>query len=218
MLQPQNNVILDSSEQGTDEWLLARLGKFTASRAGDMMLTQKNGKWYAKRYDYVTQVALERITGKAPEPINAPILVYGREMEATAALAYEFKTGNITRETGFWHFRDKNIGASPDRLLVESPGIVEIKNLQPKTHLQVLQAQEVPEFYYWQVIQQMLVTGAQFADFVSHQPLFPEASRLFIKTIEREAVKSDIDRLLQALLDAEEEVITQVKFIERYKA
>lgn len=218
MLQPQNNVTIHEAEQGTDEWLQARLGKFTASRAGDMMMTQKNGNWYAKRYDYVTQVALERITNTIPDQPDSKLLQYGRDMESTAALAYEFKTGNRTAETNFWSFNDKNIGASPDRLLVDYPGIVEIKNPLPKTHLATLRTGEVPEFYYWQIIQQMLVTGAEFAEFVSHQPLFPEKSRLFIKTIERTQAKNDIDKLLAALLDAEQEVIEQVEFIERYKA
>lgn len=208
------NVTIDTSEQGTEAWLRARCGRFTASRASDLMMRQKNGKPYASRKDYITQIALERVTGELPEQIMSQAMLEGRERERTAALAYSFKTGNTTAQTGFWH--TKTYGASPDDLIEGQNGGVEYKNPKSSTHYTTLKAGTIPEHYYWQILQNLLVTGKDFWDYVSFHPSFPENSQLFIKRIERTAVASDLARLEEELESAEQEVQTEIKFITEY--
>jgi predicted phage-related endonuclease len=208
-------VTIDTSEQGTEEWHKARLGKFTASRAGDLMKTQKNGKPYATRKNYITEVALERITNQVPEFTESEAMREGKERERTAALAYSFATGNETEQTGFWH--TDTFGASPDDLIVNQNGGVEYKNPLASTHYQTLMDKTIPEHYYWQIIQCLLVTGRDFWDYVSFHPDFPENAQLYIERVERTKVEKDIKRLHEELVKADQEVNELIKQVKEYK-
>lgn len=206
---------IDTSEQGSEEWHKARLGKLTASRAGDIMKKQRNGQPYATRKNYLTELALERITQEIPEQVESEAMRNGTELERVAALAYSFATGNETEQTGFWH--NDTYGASPDDLIVGKNGGVEYKNPMASTHYQTLQDQTIPEHYYWQIIQCLLVTGRDFWDYVSHCPAFPPNSQLFIKRVTREEAKKDIDSLAVELKKANKEIEEQVNYINNYK-
>lgn len=214
-MQIPNNVIVDTSEQGSEEWLKARLGIFTASRAGDLMKTQRNGKPYAARANYITEIALERITQELPESFTTADMQEGIDRERTAALAYSFETGNETEQTGLWI--KGFYGASPDDLIVGQNGGVEYKNPKAGTHKETLETQTIPEHYYWQVLQCMLVTGADFWDYNSYHPKFPENAQLFTQRINREDVIDDLNRLEVELYKANEEAEQIVEFIRNYK-
>ncbi len=205
---------VNKAEQGSDEWLQARIGKFTASRAGDLMKKQRNGTPYATRKNYITELALERLTGKAKEVVQTEAMLNGTESERVAALAYSFHTGNETEQTGFWH--NDIYGASPDDLVGDDGG-VEYKNPMPSTHKETLETQEIPEHYYWQVIQCLLVTGREWWDYVSHCADFPPNAQLFIKRVNRADVEKDIKALQAEIELANKEVEAQVKFINEYK-
>jgi hypothetical protein len=214
-MQPPNGVQIDESEQGTEEWRQRRGGKFTASRAADLMICGRNGQPLAARKDYITQIALERITGELEEFYKSAAMLEGTERERTAALAYSFKTGNETEQTGFW-YKD-TYGASPDDLIVGQSGGAEYKNPKAATHYQTLITQEVPRYYYWQIIQCLLLTGRDFWDYVSYHPKFPESAQLFIKRIYRSDVQDDINMLERELNKAELEVQAVIRQIENYK-
>ena len=204
---------ISKAPQGSDEWFQIRLGKLTASRAGDLMLRTKAGKPYATRKNYITELALQRITGQIPEQKDSQAMEYGREMEATARLAYEFKTGKTVEETGFWY--EGNIGASPDGI-TETSG-VEIKNPLPATHAQTLKEHKIPEYYYWQVLQNLLVTGKDSWDYVSHRADFPPNASLYIETVHRSEVEKDLTKLAEELQKANQEIEKEVEFIKNYK-
>jgi predicted phage-related endonuclease len=207
-------VTIDTSEQGSEDWHKARLGKFTASRAGDLMKLQKNGKPYATRKNYITEVALERLTQEIPEFVESEAMREGKDRERTAALAYSFHTGNETEQTGFWH--TDTFGASPDDLIVGQNGGVEYKNPQAATHYQTLMDKKIPEHYYWQIIQCLLVTGRDFWDYVSYHPKFPENAQLYIERVERTKVEKDIQRLHEELVKADQEVQELIKQVKEY--
>lgn len=214
-MSPLNGFVIDDNEQGSEAWLTARLGLFTASRAGDIMKRQRNGQPYATRKNYITELALQRITGQLPEEKDSETMREGKERERVAALAYSFHTGFETEQTGFWH--NDVYGASPDDLIVGQFAGAEYKNPLSSTHYQTLQDDTIPEHYYWQIIQNMLVTGAKFWDYVSYHPGFPSNSQLYIKRVGRDEAKEDIAKLAAELLLANEEVEKQVKFIKEYK-
>lgn len=214
-MQIPSNVVIDDSEQGSEAWHEARLGVFTASRAGDLMKKQKNGKPYATRNSYITEIALERLTRELPESFTSADMQEGIDRERTAALAYSFATGNETEQTGLWI--KGFYGASPDDLIIGQNGGVEYKNPRANTHKETLESQTIPEHYYWQVLQEMLVTGADFWDYVSYHPKFPENAQLYIKRIERINVWSDLDILEQELAKANAEADRVVQFITNYK-
>lgn len=214
-MKPSKYVSIDESEQGSDAWLAIRLGKFTASRAGDLMKKQRNGTAYATRKNYITELALERLTGLQKEVQVTEAMQNGIDSERVAALAYSFHTGNETEQTGFWY--SEYYGASPDDMIVGQNGGVEYKNPMPATHKETLETQEIPEHYYWQIIQCMYVTGADFWDYVSHCAEFPPNAQLFIKRLNKKDVYEDIDKLSSELIYANQEVEEQVNFIKNYK-
>jgi predicted phage-related endonuclease len=178
------------------------------------MKTQKNGKPYATRKNYITEVALERITERVPEFVESEAMREGKERERTAALAYSFATGYETEQTGFWH--TDIYGASPDDLIVGQSGGVEYKNPQAATHYQTLMDKTIPEHYYWQIIQNLLVTGRDFWDYVSYHPDFPENAQLYIERVERSKVEKDIQRLAEEIGKADAEVEQLIKQVKEY--
>lgn len=216
-MQTPKEITISTAEQGSDQWHIDRLGKFTASRAGDLMKRQKNGLPYATRKNYITEIALERITKRTAEFVETDAMREGKELERTSALAYSFATGNETRQTGFW-FTD-SYGASPDDLIVGQAGGVEYKNPLPATHYLTLKNQEIPEHYYWQIIQCLYVTGLEFWDYVSHCAEFPVNAQLFIKRVSRldKKVNEDIQALRAELKKADQEARDLIKYVEGYK-
>lgn len=208
-------VSISTAEQGSEQWLRDRCGLFTASRAGDLMKKQRNGSPYATRKNYITEIALERLTQELPENFTSADMQEGIDRERTAALAYSFATGNETEQTGLW-IKDY-YGASPDDLIIGQNGGVEYKNPRANTHKETLETGEIPEHYYWQVLQNILVTGADFWDYVSYHPAFPPNAQLFVKRIQRINVLDDLHELENELAQANAEADQVVAFIESYR-
>jgi predicted phage-related endonuclease len=214
-MQPPKGITISLHEQGSEGWHSDRNGLLTASGAGYLMMKQKNGKPYASRSNYITEKALERLTGRANEKTVTDAMRNGTDMEPVSALAYSFETGYEVEQTGFWYA--EYYGASPDRLIVGQNGGVEFKNPQPGTHYQTLLSKEIPEHYYWQIIQCMLVTGADFWDYASHCSDFPENAQLYIERVERKDAQPDITMLEEELKRANAEVEQLVENIKNYK-
>jgi hypothetical protein len=89
------------TEQRSEEWFEARLGKVTASRIGDILATIRNGNWAASRKNYAAQLVTERLTGKGPEPYMNEYIQWGIDQEAPAREAYQKATGSAVKEVGF---------------------------------------------------------------------------------------------------------------------
>ena len=75
-------------QQGSEEWLQARVGKVTASRVHDIVATTKSGGWTAGRKIYLGELVCERLTGAPyPQYVNAA-MNHGTEKEPQARFAY----------------------------------------------------------------------------------------------------------------------------------
>ena len=214
-MQIPNGITIDESEQGSEGWLLIRAPLFTASEAWKLMCVQKNGKPYAVRQDYITEIALARITGEAPQSFSSADMAEGTAREPVARLAYEFDQGVAVETTGLWH--NDIYGASPDGIVGDDGG-VELKNPKPATHYKTLETGEIPDTYYWQVLQNLLATGREWWDYVSYHPKFTEETQLFIKRINRADVVDDLERLKTELSKANAEVEQKMAFITEYKS
>jgi len=175
--------ILSPHAQGTSEWLKDRAGKVTGSRAADMLAKTAKGEWSAKRRDYCLELAVERLTGQ-PEPQGfvSREMQHGIDQEPFARMHYEEATGNLVKESGFMYLPDLPVGCSVDGLFDEDgkTGLWEAKCPKSTTHIKYLEAQALPPEYKPQVLHNLWVTGAEFADFVSFDPRLPESVRLFI--------------------------------------
>ncbi len=169
-----------TAEQRSPEWFAARLGCITASRAGDILATIKSGEAAARR-DYRTELALHRLTGQpTDEGYTSPEMQRGTDLEPEAFAAYEMFTGRMARKIGFLRHTDYRAGASPDGVIGDFEGLLELKCPKSATHLKYLRAGGVPADYLPQLTHQLWISGAAWVDFVSYDPRFPESMQVFI--------------------------------------
>lgn len=200
-------------EQGTPEWLEARLGIATASRFGDIMTTIKSGESSARK-NYRAELTAERLTGVRTEGFKSAAMEWGSEYEPVARTAYELKTGLVTQTAGIFLHNKLRAGASPDALIGED-GLLEIKCPNTATHLETLLTKKVPKLYYWQVMGQLWITGRNWCDFVSYDPRMPVNARMFVKRIflDEDAIE-DLEYSVEDFLTSVDE---QVNFVKNYK-
>lgn len=183
------NFTIHDAPQGSPEWLSARAGRLTGSRAGDMLATIKTGEAAARR-DYRVQLVTERLTGRPQEDgfVSAD-MKWGTEQEPLARMAYEAATGIIVRETGFLALNEHMAGCSLDGDVDKFTGIVEFKCPKSATHIQYLTDGGLPAKYKPQVTHNLWVSGAQWCDFVSFDPRLPENLQMMIVRVNR----ADVD-------------------------
>lgn len=180
---------IHDAPQGTPEWLAARAGRVTGSRAGDVLAKIKSGEAAARR-DYRVQLLAERLTGKPQEDgFTNAAMQWGTEQEPFARMAYEAKTGRLVQETGFLAVDDMAVGCSLDGDVESFKGILEFKCPKTSTHVDWLLSGVVPSKHVPQVTHNLWVTGADWCDFVSFDPRLPDNLQLFIVRVNR----SDVD-------------------------
>jgi putative phage-type endonuclease len=179
------------AEQRSPEWFRARAGRVTASRAADMLAKTKSG-YSTSRKNLLVQLVAERLTGLPQEDnYQSPAMLRGIELEPKAFAAYEATTGQMATKVGFLAHLDQPIGASPDGVIGDFDGILELKVPNPATHLTYLKARTLPSDYLPQVSHHLLVSGAAYCDFMSYGPNFPEALQVFLVRVYRADVDLD---------------------------
>lgn len=199
--------------QGGDDWLGARSGRLTASKAKDAIYFLKSGDESASRRDYRIQLVAERLTGT---PCDAPVfgddIDRGVALEPEARAAYELQTGNLVQAVGFCQHLDLLAGCSPDGVVNDFEGLVEIKAPRPANHLRYLRAGTLPAEHYAQCIHSLWITGAEWIDFVSYSPVFPEELRLFVVRLNSsESAIADYSAKAEAFLEEVEAEVEAVK-------
>lgn len=199
------------SEQGTEAWLVERMGKVTASRIADMMAKTKTG-YGASRANYAAQLVAERLTGVPAETFSNVAMKWGTETEPEARAAYEFYSGLPVTEVGFVaHPTISQSGASPDGL-VGPDGLVEIKCPNTATHIETLLDGKVPGKYNLQMQWQMACAGRAWCDWVSYDPRMPESMRLFTKRVMRDdLLLAEISREVAAFLAEIDDTVANLK-------
>lgn len=121
-------VIFDSSPQGSEEWLQARVGAITGSRIRDAREKIKSGGPGSKSIGYAMDKARERAGGIVPPLFQNAAMRTGTEQEPIARLRYEAETGDLVQEVGFASTEDGRFGASVDGLIGEH-GVWECKTM-----------------------------------------------------------------------------------------
>jgi predicted phage-related endonuclease len=154
-------------EQGTPEWLQARLGVPSASSYSKLVTT--TGKSSAQAEAYINQLVAERITGEATVFHVTEPMARGVELEPEARFRYEMETGNLVRQVGFLMHDTLQAGASPDGLVGENGGL-EIKCPSPATHVEYLRDGNLPSKYIQQVQGCLWISGRDWWDFMSYHP------------------------------------------------
>jgi len=120
---------------------------------------------------------------------------YGTEMESMARDKYAEAAGYEVYESEFVPYKvfPKLVGGSPDGLIRQEKGIIEIKcpftlekHLQHIMYNDQCELKENEEEYYWQCVSNMLFTDTEFCDFVSYCPYVSKSKQLKILRVHRD--------------------------------
>jgi len=159
-------------KQGSHEWLQARLGIPTAS-CFDKIITPKKRTASASQTKYLCQKISERLFGVTADGTDTDFMARGRELEQSAATAYEFEREVETSIAGFCLDDTRRFGCSPDRL-VGSDGGIQIKCLSEAEHIRALLfPDEMKVEHGPQCHGEMLVTDRAWWDLVFYNPVLP---------------------------------------------
>ncbi len=99
---------------------------------------------------------------------------------------YEGITGTLIEATGFLSHDTLQAGCSLDGHVGDDyRGIIEIKCPIPATHLDSLRSGKVPTDYYKQVTHNLWMSGAEWCDWLSYNPDFPDSLQVKLVRVYR---------------------------------
>jgi|TARA_R100000479_G_scaffold172357_1_gene116877 hypothetical protein len=194
------------AEQGTDEWLMARLG--CPSGSGFSKLITAQGKESTSRATYVNALIAEKVIGEPPPVWENEWMIRGRELEPDARAFYEFERRCTVREVGFCKHDDYECGISPDGLVTD--GGLEIKCPAPATHVKYFRAGKLPSEYKAQVQGCLWITKRKWWDFLSYHPSLPP---MLIRVERDEDFIKELERIV---IDVCKEIELETKNLEKY--
>jgi hypothetical protein len=163
-------------EQGSPEWFKVRRGIPTAS-SFDKLITAVKGEPSAQAHDYLCELVGDAFTLIPPENAesyftNASIR-WGQACEAEARRWYAMERQLDVEQVGFCLHDSESFGCSPDGLMCELRGGLELKCPQAKTQVKYLLKGGLPPEYKQQVHGALCVSGFDWWDFVSYSPGLP---------------------------------------------
>ena len=179
-------------QQGSREWIEARLGIPTASEFKRILTP--GGKLAKPRSEYVWELVAEWALG---EPVTKfggnDWTERGQVLEPEARKFYSFQRDLKPRTVGLiYRDEDRMCGCSPDGLVGDN-GLIELKCPMAGNHLQYLVGDSVPSKYAMQVQGQLWVSGRAWCDFVSYYPGLP----VFIKRVEPDSkIQTVLDEIM----------------------
>jgi hypothetical protein len=160
--------IIHEFGQRSAMWERIRCGRLTASNLSKI-LTPAQKKFSEQCRDFAFTVAAERIKGRTEDGFSNADIERGIELEDEARYQYNKHFAPV-REVGFIENNDYGFqfGASPDGLLINENGAIEIKSPQAKGHLKTIIDGDIAGTYDMQMQGLMLAGDLDFVDFVSY--------------------------------------------------
>jgi len=163
-------IIVNDIVQGSDEWLEAKLGKVSASRANLIVTTKGKQTTGESRKKYMYELAAERITGMRDVTFKSAAMEVGNEREEESRKLYEMMNDVEVEQVGLIYKDDtKEILCSPDGIVNRKYGL-ELKNVLAKTQVGRLIDNKLPTEYVIQIQFSLWVTGFDRWDFCSYSP------------------------------------------------
>ena len=159
-------------DQGSTEWMMARLGIPTASKF-DRLLTPKTRKPSASRDNYRAELVAEHLMGQPLDWGTSAWMERGTELEDEARRWYEMDRGVDVEQVGLVLRDDGLVGCSPDGLVGEDGGL-EIKCPAAVQHVKyLLGIESLADKHTGQVQGAMYLTGRRWWDVLSYNPALP---------------------------------------------
>lgn len=199
-------------EQRSREWYAARAGLLTSTGAAAMLSRPKrNGEEAIGKTELRLRLALESVRGVPleEEGFESHYMRRGKARETDGVGAYEALTGEIVQTVGFLRHDTLPIGCSPDGIVGDFEGGLELKCPKFTTHYEYLQQGVLPHEYAAQVRHALFVTGLPWWDFCSYCPEFEGTARLFTVRVYRDDREMDLYALAVALFWTEVEHIKE---------
>lgn len=220
------NTIIDINEgrsplQGSLEWHRARLGHWTGSAIGKLMVSgrKKDEVFGDTAKSYIFKILAERsLSEKIVEDdemfalyveqtgIFNKAVQWGHDNEEEARRLYaELNKVEVTEVSSVEHMDIALYAASPDGCVKSTDKVIEIKCPNPDTAVRyrylIKDAESLKKAnsdYYWQVMAEMDCTGATACDFIVYCPFLAEP--MYVVTIPRndEAIATIHERIAEA--------------------
>jgi len=204
-------IIIDSFQQRSTEWLIARCGNPGASSISKIITS--TGAISKQREEYLMQLAAETVTGR-PEDSGylSRHMVAGIEREDASRALFELIYGIEVRQVGIVFKNEfKMFHCSPDGLVGED-AILEMKNPLQKTHVKSLLDGTLPTEYSGQCQMSLYTTERKLCYFMSNSEGLPP----FILEVQRN--EQYIAQIAKALDDFWVDLCRMVKRIRETEA
>lgn len=181
---PKTKLTLIDCEQGSQEWLNARLGILTASNAGLLMVNGKHPQGLGDGLiTHICNLTAEQFTGEsADEFAGNEYTERGKNLESVVNTYYVsagFNQGLPVQQVGIFHkeFIYENgvsftVGASPDGLVGDEGGL-EIKTRTAGKQVKLFVTDCIDKEHIAQVQFCLWVTGRKWWDYVSYSEGLP---------------------------------------------
>lgn len=169
--------------QGTQEWLEWRKNAVTATAAAATVGAHFVSKWGDRRAQDVKELWTEKVSRKEADQPENEAMKWGKDNEKHARRLYEELFDWPVPDVCVLHDQYDHVRASLDGLRADDDLVVEIKCCGRANHAKLLaisnledplerQSQFSRDFYYYryQVLYQLLITGARCCHFVGYNP------------------------------------------------
>lgn len=190
--------MLIQSFPSEQEWLIARKGKITGTKAGSLF-GKRDGKPLKSYYEIIAErVALPRDSENRMDR--------GKRLEHEAVERFVQETGLKANTDLVIVCREDNpdIAYSPDAYIDET-ATVEVKCLNSAAHIEAWINKKIPSEYEAQALQPFVVNDKlQTLYFVFYDPSMPKD--FFYLTVERKDVQAEVDAALAIQRRALEEI------------
>jgi len=192
-------------EQGTQEWLEARLG--CPSGSGFSKIITSSGQPSSSAETYINQLIAELVTGETTHVHVTEAMQRGTELEEFARMNYELEMSCDVAQVGFCMHDTLRCGVSPDGLIDEDGGL-EIKCPTPSTHVKYLRKGTLPSEYKAQVQGCLWITEREWWDFMSYHPQMPN---LMIRVHRDDEYINQLERLVTHACQIIEKEVAEIK-------
>ena len=214
---------LKTPEEIRAEWLLERIGKFTASEFHRLVTYPNKTELPVGAIAYCTEKTVECLTEILDDGYTSREMQWGMDKELNAVEAFQERTGLDITHTGSnqkFFTLGSNTGGTPDGLIGRISG-AEIKCPNSLTHFKYMRIKSTEDLkkvmsnYYWQIQGLMMITQCDHWYFISFDPRYKrkEHQLHFVKILPveedqwflRERLKMAIelrDELLEGFIEA----------------
>lgn len=157
-------------EQRSPEWYAARRGVPTASEFGNI-ITPKKGDYASAADTYINSLIDELVRPDAEGGFTGNRHTQRGEMlEPEARELYAFEMDAEPQQVGFILNDEGTLGCSPDSLIADQRGGLEIKCPDGPAHVKWVRGKTIPDEHKPQVHGSLILTGYDWWDFLSYCP------------------------------------------------